>query len=316
MKIVFMGTPDFAVPCLTALKEAGHEILAVFTQPDKPKGRGYALTPPPVKVKALEFGLSVHQPATLRDGQAADLLRELAPDVIVVVAYGKMLPVEILHIPPCGCVNVHASLLPRHRGASPIQWAVVCGDKETGVTTMHMAEGMDTGDMLEKAVTPIDPEETAQTLHDRLSAMGASLIVQTLTGLQAGRIIPEKQDEALATKAPIIRKEMGRLDFTRPAQTLHDLTRGFYPWPAAYTSLSGKRLKVLQTRALQAEETPSVAGEPGEVLESGGRLVVSCGGGSALELLEVQLEGKKPMRAAELLRGRPIPAGTRLGEEE
>ena len=309
MKIVFMGTPDFAVPCLTALKEAGHDILAVFTQPDKPKGRGYVLTPPPVKVKALEYGLPVFQPATLRDGEAAGILRNLAPDVIVVVAYGKILPVEILNIPPHGCVNVHASLLPRHRGASPIQWAVVCGDKETGVTTMLMAEGMDTGDMLEKAVTPIDPEETAEALHDRLSAMGASLIVQTLADLKAGTVTPEKQDEALATKAPIIRKEMGRLDFTKSAQELHDLARGFYPWPAAYTGLSGKRLKVLKTRV-----APSAPGEPGGILEAGDRLIVSCGGGTALELLEVQLEGKKPMQAAELLRGRPIPVGTLLGE--
>ena len=309
MKIVFMGTPDFAVPCLTALQEAGHEILAVFTQPDKPKGRGYALTPPPVKVKALEYGLRVHQPATLRDGRAADILRELAPDAVVVVAYGKLLPTEMLDIPPYGCINVHASLLPRHRGASPIQWAVVCGDRETGVTTMRMAEGMDTGDMLERSVTPIGPEETAEELHDRLSAMGASLIVQTLAGLETGTVVPQKQDEALATKAPIIRKEMGRLDFSKPAEELHNLIRGFYPWPGAYTSLSGKRLKVLKSRVV-----PEVNGrEPGRILDGGSRLLVSCGGGTALELLEVQLEGRKPMGAAELLRGRPVPAGTLLG---
>ena len=308
MKIVFMGTPDFAVPCLTALKDAGHEIAAVFTQPDKPKGRGYALTPPPVKVKAQAYGYKIYQPATLRDGEAARLLEEIAPDVIVVVAYGKLLPADILDIPPLGCVNVHASLLPRHRGASPIQWAIVCGDRETGVTTMLMAQGMDTGDMLERAVTPIGPEETAEDLHDRLSAMGAELIVHTLAGLEKGDITPEKQDEALATKAPIIRKEMGRLDFTQTAETLHNLTRGFYPWPAAYTQLDGRRLKVLETRTADG-----FSGRPGQVICADGRLVVACGKNTALELVRVQLEGKRPMTAAELLRGRPVVVGTMLG---
>ena len=307
MKIVFMGTPDFAVPCLTALRDAGHEIAAVFTQPDKPKGRGYDMTPPPVKVKALEYGLPVLQPATLRDGEAAAALAEIGPEVIVVVAYGKLLPKEILDMPRLGCVNVHASLLPRHRGASPIQWAIVCGDRETGVTTMRMAEGMDTGDMLEKAVTPIGPEETGEALHDRLSEMGAALIVKTLKGLEAGTLTPEKQDERYATKAPIIRKEMGELDFHKPAAELHNLVRGFYPWPAAYTFLGGKRLKVLKTKVLSG-----MSGEAGTVLESAGGLVIACGDG-ALELLQVQLEGKKPMTAAELLRGRPVEKGTRLG---
>lgn len=308
MKLVFMGTPDFAVPCLTALQEAGHEIAAVFTQPDKPKGRGYALTPPPVKEKALSYGLPVYQPATVRDGEAEALLREIGPDAVAVVAYGKILPPALLEIPRYGCINVHASLLPRHRGASPIQWAIVCGDEKTGVTTMQMAEGMDTGDILEQVETPIDPDETAESLHDRLSHMGAKLLVQTLQDLEAGTVVPEKQEEALATKAPLIRKEMGQMDFAKTAGELHNLARGFYPWPGAYTSLGGKRLKVLETRLAAGD------GAPGEVLCAEGRLTVACGGHTALELVRVQLEGKKPLTAADLLRGHPIPAGTRLGE--
>lgn len=308
MKLVFMGTPDFAVPCLTALQEAGHEIAAVFTQPDKPKGRGYALTPPPVKEKALSYGLPVYQPATVRDGEAEALLREIGPDAVAVVAYGKILPPALLEIPRYGCINVHASLLPRHRGASPIQWAIVCGDEKTGVTTMQMAEGMDTGDILEQAETPIDPDETAESLHDRLSHMGAKLLVQTLQDLEAGTVTPQKQEEALATKAPLIRKEMGQMDFAKTAGELHNLARGFYPWPGAYTSLGGKRLKVLETRLAAGD------GAPGEVLCADDKLTVACGGHTALELVRVQLEGKKPLTAADLLRGHPIPAGTRLGE--
>lgn len=308
MKLVFMGTPDFAVPCLTALQEAGHEIAAVFTQPDKPKGRGYALTPPPVKEKALSYGLPVYQPATVRDGEAEALLREIGPDAVAVVAYGKILPPALLEIPRYGCINVHASLLPRHRGASPIQWAIVCGDEKTGVTTMQMAEGMDTGDILEQAETPINPDETAESLHDRLSHMGAKLLVQTLQDLEAGTVTPQKQEEALATKAPIIRKEMGQMDFAKTAGELHNLARGFYPWPGAYTSLGGKRLKVLETRLAAGD------GAPGEVLCADDKLTVACGGHTALELVRVQLEGKKPLTAADLLRGHPIPAGTRLGE--
>ena len=308
MKLVFMGTPDFAVPCLTALQEAGHEIAAVFTQPDKPKGRGYALTPPPVKEKALSYGLPVYQPATVRDGEAEALLREIGPDAVAVVAYGKILPPALLEIPRYGCINVHASLLPRHRGASPIQWAIVCGDEKTGVTTMQMAEGMDTGDILEQAETPIDPEETAESLHDRLSHMGAKLLVQTLQDLEARTVTPQKQEEALATKSPLIRKEMGQMDFAKTAGELHNLARGFYPWPGAYTSLGGKRLKVLETRLAAGD------GAPGEVLCADDKLTVACGGHTALELVRVQLEGKKPLTAADLLRGHPIPAGTRLGE--
>lgn len=305
MKIVFMGTPDFAVPCLTALCDAGHEVAAVFTQPDKPKGRGYVLTPPPVKVEATEREIPVYQPNTLRDGEAEQILRGIAPDAIVVVAYGKLLPKEILDLPKFGCVNVHASLLPRHRGASPIQWAIVCGDKVTGVSTMLMDVGMDTGDILEMMETDIGDDETGEQLHDRLSEMGAKLIVSTLQGLADGTVTPTPQPEIGVTKAPIINKEMGKLDFTKSAQELHDLVRGFDPWPAAYCMLGKKRLKVYKTAVLDMQ------GEAGRVLQSDGKLIIACGTG-ALELIEVQLEGAKRMTADRMLMGHPIEAGTIL----
>lgn len=309
MKIVFMGTPDFSVPCLDTLSNAGHEILAVFTQPDKPKGRGYVMTPPAVKVRAMELNIPVFQPKAVKDGKALEILKGLAPDVIVVVAYGKILPAEILSLPKYGCINIHASLLPRHRGASPIQWAIVCGDKETGVTTVQMDAGMDTGDMLLTARTSIDKDETAGELHDRLSVMGASLICETLSGLLAGEITPVKQDENKATKAPMIKKEMGLMDFNKPAQELHNLVRGFSEWPSAFTSLSGKRLKVLKTIVLPGKcEYPT-----GTVADYPGKLVVSCGGGTLLELLLVQLEGARRLPAEELLRGHRIEKGQTLG---
>lgn len=305
MKIVFMGTPDFAVPCLTALCEAGHTVSAVFTQPDKPKGRGYVLTPPPVKVAATAREIPVYQPETLRDGEALRILTELAPDAIVVVAYGKLLPKELLELPKYGCINVHASLLPRHRGASPIQWAIVCGDKVSGVSTMQMDVGMDTGDILQMAQTPIGPDETGEQLHDRLSEMGARLIVSTLQGLQDGSVTPTPQPEEGVTKAPIIKKEMGKLDFTASAQQLHNLVRGFDPWPAAYLLLDGKRMKVYKTAVLER------SGTAGCVLEASDRLIVACGEG-ALELCEVQLEGAKRMSAQRMLMGHPIRVGTSL----
>lgn len=307
MKLVFMGTPDFAVPCLDALTAAGHEIAAVFTQPDKPKGRKYVLTPPPVKVWAQRREIPVYQPQTLRDAAAEQILRGISPDMIVVVAYGKLLPEAILNLPRCGCVNVHASLLPRHRGASPIQWAIVCGDRETGVCTMRMDVGMDTGDILERAATPIDPDENFERLHDRLSEMGAKLIVSTLDGLTRGSIRPTPQPEEGVTKAPIITKEMGLLDFTKPARELHNLIRGFDPWPSAYTFLNGRRLKVIAARPDEAGQ-----GAVGAVVESDGRLTVGCGAGT-LELLTVQPAGKPKMSAAAFLQGHPVAVGTVLG---
>ncbi len=306
MKAVFMGTPEFALPCLDALLDAGHTVCGVFTQPDKPKGRGYALTPPPVKIRAEELGLPVYQPAGVRDGAALEILRSLSPDIIVVVAYGKILPEEILRLPRYGCLNVHASLLPRHRGASPIQWAIVSGDRESGVTTMRMDIGMDTGDIYETAALPIGEEETAEQLHDRLSALGAKLLVSTLSGLEAGTLSPHPQPEEGVTYAPIIKKEMGLLDFTKPAAELYNLVRGFYPWPGTYTFLEGKRLRVLSARAV------AEAGEVGRLTLSDGRMLVGCKEGS-LELLEIQPEGKKRMPAAAFLQGCHLANGTKLG---
>lgn len=310
MKIIFMGTPDFAVPTLCALYDEGHEIAAVFTQPDKAVGRKQIITPPPVKSAALELGLSVFQPNSLRDEAIEEQLKALAPEVIVVVAYGKILPEAILNIPKFGCINGHASLLPRHRGASPIQWSIVSGDKETGVTTMLMEKGLDTGDMLLKESVVIGENETGEELHDRLSDISARLMVKTLKAIKEGSIIPEKQDDSLSTYAPIITREMGYLDFTRSAAELHNLIRGFYSWPAAYFMLDSKRVKVLSS-ALSGKTTEFA----GTVLESDDRLVIACGEGSALELLEIQPEGSKRMTAADYLKGHSISKGRIITRE-
>ncbi len=295
MRIVFMGTPDFAVPCLKALIDDGNEIPAVFTQPDKPKGRGYAMTPPPVKVCALEHDIPVFQPNTLRDGEALGIMSELEPDMIVVVAYGKILPKEILELPRLGCVNVHASLLPEYRGAAPIQWAVLDGKKKTGVTAMLMDVGLDTGDMLMKAELEIGENETADELHDRLSELGAELIVQTVHSAQEGKLVREKQDDSRSTYASMLTKEMSVIDFSRPASEVHNKVRGLNSWPGASAVFGGKRIKIHRT-LVRSEK-----GEPGQVL-SLEPLVVACGEGS-VELKEVQPEGKKRMSAAAFVNG-------------
>ena len=307
MRIVFMGTPEFAVPVLERILQDGHEVAGVFTQPDKPQGRGYKLTPPPVKELALQYGIPVFQPVKMRDGQALSILQELKPELVVVVAYGKILPKEILETPPLGCVNVHASLLPKYRGAGPIQWSVINGEKETGVTTMYMAEGLDTGDMILKAVTPIKEQETAGQLHDRLSVLGAECLSKTLAQIEAGTAPRIPQEDSLSTYAPMLSKELGRLDFARPAQELHCLIRGVSPWPGAYTFLEGKLLKVHSALLAEGE------GHPGELLDSK-KLVVACGEG-ALELTEVQLAGAKRMSGPVFLMGKQLPKGALLGEE-
>ena len=235
MRIVFMGTPDFAVPHLQALLDHPYDVAGVFTQTDKPKGRGYQLTPPPVKELAVSRGIPVFQPRTLRDGEALAQLQTLQPDLIVVVAYGKILPREILDLPRLGCINVHGSLLPKYRGAGPIQWAVLNGETVTGVTTMYMAEGLDTGDMLESASLEIGPDETADELHDRLSQLGAKLLLSTVEKAEKGLLEPKKQDDALSCYAPMLTKELSRIDFSRPAQEVHNQIRGLSSWPAAYT---------------------------------------------------------------------------------
>lgn len=308
MKIVFMGTPEFAVPCLEALKNAGHELLAVFTQPDKPKGRKYKISPPPVKIKAMDMGIPVYQPATLKDGDALNILKQFEPEIIIVAAYGKILPKEILQLPKFGCVNVHASLLPRHRGASPIQWAIISGDTKTGITIMQMDEGLDTGDILKTASIDIHSDEDAQSLHDRLSKLGAELLCKTLPEIGTGLITPVKQDDSRATYAPIINREMGMLDFTKPAIELYNLIRGFNPWPTAFTTASGKRLKVFKSRLAENTEL-----QPGTAVADDQQLKVACGDGILLELLEVQPEGSRRMTAAEYLRGHSINTGDMLG---
>ena len=305
MKIVFMGTPDFAVPCLRALLDHPYEVTGVFTQPDKPKGRGYQLAAPPVKELAAARGIPVFQPATLRDGAALEQLKALAPDLIIVVAYGKILPKEILELPHLGCINVHASLLPKYRGAGPIQWAVLNGETVTGVTTRYMAEGVDTGDMLERASLEIGPDETADELHDRLSVLGAQLLLSTVDKAEKGVLKPVKQDDALATHAPMLTKEMSEIDFSKPAQEVHNLIRGLSSWPAAYTTYQGKRLKVYASHLREG------SGEPGTLLDPK-RLIVACGDG-AIELAQVQYEGGKKMSGEEFLRGRKPAAREILG---
>ena len=313
MRIVFMGTPDFAVPSLNALVDAGHEICGVFTQPDKPKNRGMKLQQSPVKERALELGLSVYQPAKMRDGEALGILRELKPDLIAVAAYGKILPVDILELPRLGCVNVHSSLLPRYRGAAPINWAILNGDDETGVTIMCMAEGMDTGDILAQAKTPIDINENAAQLFDRLAQMGGPLLVETVRALEAGTAKAVPQDDALASHAPMLSRELSPMDWNKTARQLHDQVRGLYPWPAATAVLDGIRCKILRT-ALSSEDTNKA---PGTVLQADKKgLRIACGDGGVLDILELQPDGKKAMAAPAFLLGHPISVGATLTKQE
>lgn len=313
MNIVFMGTPEFAVPSLKALAEAGHEICGVFTQPDKPRNRGMKLQPSPVKECALALGLRVFQPAKMRDGEALGILRELNPDLIAVAAYGKILPTDILNLPRLGCVNVHSSLLPRYRGAAPINWAILNGEDETGVTIQYMAEGVDEGDILAQAKTPIDLGENAAQLYGRLAQMGAGLLAETVKELEAGTAKGVPQDPSRASHAPMLSREQSPMDWGRTARQLHDQVRGLYPWPAATAELGGVRCKILRT-ALPDEATDQA---PGAVLEADKKgLRVACGGGGVLELLELQPDGKKAMAAPAFLLGHPIPAGTVLTKQE
>lgn len=307
MRLVFMGTPDFAVPSLQALLDAGHEIAAVYTQPDKPQGRKQILTAPPVKELALRHGIPVYQPGTLKSEEEQARLRGLAPEAIIVAAYGKLLPRAVLEIPPRGCINVHGSLLPRWRGAAPIQWAVIAGDPVAGVTTMQMAEGLDTGDMLLKYETPIGARETAGELFDRLAAAGAALLVETLAQLDT--IVPQPQEEAQSCYAHMLDKQMAVIDWSKPAREIDCLIRGLNPWPVALTTLDGARLKVF------AAEVVSGSGAAGAVLESDPKkgLLVACGTG-ALRLCEIQLVGGKRMRDTDFLRGHSVEKQTVLGE--
>lgn len=304
MNILFMGTPDFAVPSLEALMAAGHQVVGVFSQPDKPKNRGMKLLPTPVKVCAQAHEIPVFQPTKLRDGTALETIRQLAPDLIVVAAYGRILPQEILDEPPLGCINVHSSLLPKYRGSAPIHWAILNGDQETGVTIMHMALALDAGDIIDQKTTPIDPDETVETLHDRLAQLGAELLVETVAKIASGTATRTPQEESQVTLAPMLSRALSPMDWTRPARALHDQVRGLIPWPAAVTELNGVRCKIFATTVL--EETTGKA--PGKILAADKKgLKVACGTGTVLRIDVLQADGGKRMAAADYLRGHPIP---------
>lgn len=308
MRMVFMGTPEFAVPCLQKLIDLGHEVTGVFTQPDKPQGRKMVLTPPPVKTLALENGIKVYQPVKMRDGTAFEMLKEADPELVIVVAYGKILPKEILEYPKHGCINIHASLLPALRGAAPIQWSIINGFKETGVTSMQMDEGLDTGDMLLIGKLEIGENETAGELHDRLSVLGAEVLEQTLAALSKGELKPEKQNHEIFTYAPMLSKELSPIDWSKSAKEIHDKIRGLCPWPSASSKLGGKNVKIHKSVLCSSNGS-----EPGKIVESGKRLVVSCGDNKCIEILELQAEGKKSMSASDYLRGNPIDVGSYFG---
>lgn len=322
MRAIFMGTPDFSVPVLTAMKEAGHDMLAAVTQPDKPKGRGKEMQMTPVKAKALELGIPVLQPKKVRDPEFVEQLRELKPDVMVVVAFGQILTKEVLEVPKYGCINVHASLLPMYRGAAPIQYVILNGEKETGVTTMFMDEGLDTGDMLLKTVVPITADETGGTLHDKLSAAGAELLIRTLEQLESGTLqrIPQTGETCYVGT---LKKSMGEMDWSRPAEELERQVRGLNPWPSAYTFLNGKTLKIWKAEVLHTEAVSSQEAEgseaPADRKSCGSVTVISRDsiqvqtGDGILAIRELQLEGKKRMTADAFLRGYPVEAGTILG---
>ena len=298
MKIVFMGTPDFAVPTLESLVKGGHEVIAAVTQPDKPKGRGKAVLMTPVKEKALEYDIPVYQPVKARDPEFVQILKDMSPDVIVVVAFGQLLPKAILDIPKYGCVNVHASLLPKYRGAAPIQWAVIVGEEKSGVTTMLMNEGLDTGDMLEKVEYVLDKNETGGSLFDKLSAMGGELILSTLEKLENGTIVRTPQGETTTPYAKMLKKSMGEIDWSMEAVKIERLIRGLNPWPSAYTSLKGKTVKIWAAEV----EDGTLTGNPGRVTVTKDKLLVETGEGY-LSITELQLEGKKRMDTAAFLRG-------------
>ena len=308
MRLVYLGTPRFAVPTLERLAAAGYEIAAVVTQPDRPSGRGQQTSASPVKQAALRLGLPVYQPERVRRPEAVEHLRELAPEAMVVVGYGQIIPQSVIDIPRLGIINVHASLLPKYRGAGPIQWALINGETRTGVTTMRIDAGLDTGDMLLKAEAEIGPEENALELGARLSEMGADLLIRTMEGLAAGTIVPEKQNPADATLAPILKKEDGTIDWNQPEQAIHNRVRGLQPWPGASTTFRGQKLHIWRSRPAAG------TGAPGTLLQVKPPMV-ACGTG-ALELVEVQLEGRKRIAAADFANGQRLAAGESLGPRD
>jgi methionyl-tRNA formyltransferase len=311
MKLVFCGTPQFAVPTLEAVIAAGHEVALVLTQPDRPVGRTQELQAPPVKQAALKHSIPVLQPEKIKNNpELRERLEAIAPDAILVVAYGRIIPQWMLDLPRHGNINLHGSLLPKYRGAAPIQWSVANGEVVSGVTTMQLDAGLDTGPMLLAQAVPVGEEETAVDVYENLAEVGAPLMVETLRRLEAGELFPEAQDHSLATHAPILTRDDGRIDFARTAKQICDRWRGFQPWPGAFTSMGGKKLIVHRLHPVQHSE--SIA--PGIIHLHEGRMLVGCGESSVIELDEVQLEGKRRMPAAELLRGCQINSGERLGE--
>lgn len=304
LRILFMGTPEFAVPCLEQLIKDGYDICGVFTQPDKPKGRGYVMTPPPVKVCAMEHNLPVYQPEKMRDGKALDIINKLNPQLIIVVAYGKILPKEILDFPQYGCINVHASLLPKYRGAAPIQWSVINGETETGVTLMKMDTGLDTGDMLYCQSTPIDQDETAGQLHDRLSVLGAKTLSNGLKLFFDNRLTAQKQDDNLSCYAPMLDKSLCNIDWNNSAKDIHNKIRGLSPWPVAISKLNGKIIKI-HSSSLVKDTSDIPKFEAGTIFSNDGHMFVSCAD-NIIEITELQLEGKKKMSAQQFLLGHLI----------
>lgn len=330
-RIVFMGTPEFAVPSFEALCDAGHRVVAAVTQPDRPAGRGLQPTPPAVKTAALRRGVPVQQPPTLKESAAVEAVRALAPDFLVVAAYGEILSREVLALPAVAPLNVHASLLPRFRGASPIHHAVLAGDRETGITVMRVIRKLDAGDILLQAREPIGPRDTAGTLHDRLSRLGAECIVRALSLFERGEAVFTPQDEALSTYAPQLTRETGRLDWSRSAVELDRVVRGLNPWPAAFTTFRGETVKIREAAPLESAgpvtppdlspasqdspiAVPTTALPPGMLISGRGRLLAACGGGGLLEILSLQLPGRRAVTGAEFARGARLAPGERFGD--
>ena len=310
MRVIFMGTPDFAVGTLEAVIAAGHEVVLAVTQPDKPKGRGKSMQAPPVKECAAAHHIPVYQPARIREAECIAYLKEFQPDIMIVAAFGQILPKEILEMPKYGCVNVHASLLPKYRGASPIQRVIIDGEAETGVTIMQMNAGLDTGDMLYRKKIPITSEDTFETLHDKLMVLGGEAITEALPLLEAGKLVPEKQDDTKTCYAALITKEMGKLDFTKTAAELDRLIRGLTPWPSAYTHYHGKQLKIWKAIPMATAQKEA----PGTILTVNKDSFEVAASGGSLKVMELQLEGKKRMTTHDFLLGVKVQPGELLGE--
>lgn len=319
MRIIFMGTPDFAVAALDALCASKQEVILAVTQPDRQKGRGRKIIKTPVKECAEKWGLSVFQPVKIREAEAVEKIRSLSPDLIVVAAFGQILPQELLDIPKYGCINIHASLLPKLRGAAPIQWSVINGDKESGITLMQMDAGLDTGDILFQEKVEITDEETGESLYNKLAALGGEMIVRCLPEVEAGRLCPMPQNNDESTYAPMLKKEMGEIDWSMPALTIGQRVRGMLPWPGAFTILNGRVLKIWKARPARPEELQQVPEQgpdkpgPGTVIYTDKKALYAATGEGVLAILELQAEGKKRMETGAFLLGTKIPAGTALG---